>query len=117
LSKVNSIFRSARGDSAPARESVFIPRKFAHAWRSASGEPGKIINLYQPAGKMEEFFRKVGTFGAPPIHKTLSIGDLRLLFDAHGTDLAGPPPGWVVAQLGRAQSGAPNKIAFWGRGG
>jgi len=27
-----------------------------------SGRPAKIINVYQPAGKMEEFFREVSTF-------------------------------------------------------
>jgi DNA-binding transcriptional MerR regulator len=39
-------------------ESVFIPRKVEHVWSPAGG-PGKIINVYQPAGKMEEFFRLI----------------------------------------------------------
>src|SRR5205823_7611572 len=43
-----------------AGESVFIPRKIPHAWACASGKRGKIINVYQPAGKMEEFFRELG---------------------------------------------------------
>jgi DNA-binding transcriptional MerR regulator len=38
-------------------ESVFIPRKVPHVWACVSGKPGKIINVYQPAGKMEDFFR------------------------------------------------------------
>jgi hypothetical protein len=29
-------------------------------WDCVSGQPGKIINVYQPAGKMEEFFRELG---------------------------------------------------------
>ena len=47
-------------------ESVFIPRKVAHVWGSVSGKPGKIINVYQPAGKMEEFFREVGKYDGKP---------------------------------------------------
>src|SRR5579884_1440918 len=39
-------------------ESIFLPRKVPHVWRCVSGQPGKIINIYQPAGKMEEFFRE-----------------------------------------------------------
>ncbi len=37
-----------------AGESVFIPRKVPHVWACLSGKPGKIINVYQPAGKREE---------------------------------------------------------------
>src|SRR5688572_28474287 len=33
------------------RESIFIPRNIEHAW---GGVPAKIINSYQPAGKIEE---------------------------------------------------------------
>ena len=28
------------------------------------GKPTKIINVYQPAGKMEEFFREIGKYKA-----------------------------------------------------
>src|SRR3954447_24710399 len=37
-----------------AGESVFLPRKVSHVWACASDKPGKIINTYQPAGKMED---------------------------------------------------------------
>src|SRR6266542_1744768 len=47
---------------AGAGESVFLPRKVSHRWASVSGRPGKIVNVYQPAGKMEEFFREVGKY-------------------------------------------------------
>ena len=42
-----------------AGESVFIPRKVSHAWGCVVGKPSKIINVYQPAGRMEEFFHAV----------------------------------------------------------
>ncbi len=47
-------FRLAAGESA------FIPRNVSHAWARVGDQPGKIISVYQPAGKMEEFFRELG---------------------------------------------------------
>jgi DNA-binding transcriptional MerR regulator/quercetin dioxygenase-like cupin family protein len=85
-----------------AGESVFMPRKVAHMWGCVSGKPGKIINVYQPAGKMEEFFRELGK---PPkdlitaeqmVEKTYTEEQVELLcrlFEAHGMDLL-PPPGY-----------------------
>ena len=80
-------------------ESVFIPRKVAHVWGRVSDKPGKIINVYQPAGKMEEFFREVSTFKNLPtredvINKTYTeeqVQALHRLFSDHGMDLLGPP--------------------------
>lgn len=84
-----------------AGESVFIPRNIAHMWGCVSGKPGKIINVYQPAGKMEEFFRELGK---PPkdlitaeqmTEKTYTeeqVKSLCRLFEAHGMDVF-PPPG------------------------
>src|SRR5580658_2546641 len=77
-----------------AGESVFLPRKVAHVWGCVSGRPGKIINVYQPAGKMEEFFREAGKFSAPAIHEVLSLDEFRKFFRDHGMTLLGPPLGW-----------------------
>ena len=85
-----------------AGESIFIPRKTAHVWAS-TGKPGKIINVYQPAGKMEEFFRKLGKpfkeliTADQLVNKTYTkeqIEAMHRLFDAHGMDLLGPPLGF-----------------------
>src|SRR5205809_1192616 len=38
------------------RESMLIPRNIEHAWATVSA-PAKIINTYQPAGKIEDFFQ------------------------------------------------------------
>jgi DNA-binding transcriptional MerR regulator len=97
-----------------AGESVFIPRKVPHVWTCVSGKParilgldchsGKIINVYQPAGKMEEFFRELGKYnGKPYVHEALSIDELRRLFHDHGMDLLGPPllGEWKVEEDGR----------------
>jgi DNA-binding transcriptional MerR regulator/quercetin dioxygenase-like cupin family protein len=84
-----------------AGESVFIPRKTSHAWASATGRPGKIINVYQPAGKLEEFFAEVTHFKDLPtaeqvLKKTVSekqIKSMHKFFASHGMDLTGPPLG------------------------
>ena len=87
-----------------AGESIFIPRKVPHVWACANGKPGKIINVYQPAGKMEEFFRELGKYnGKPYVHEALSIDEFRRLFHDHGMDLLGPPllGEWKVEEDGR----------------
>jgi hypothetical protein len=37
---------------------MFIPRNIEHAWAG----PAKILNTYQPAGKIEEFFQVLAKF-------------------------------------------------------
>jgi DNA-binding transcriptional MerR regulator len=81
-----------------ARESMFIPRNVEHVW-SAVSAPAKIINTYQPAGKIEEFFQVLGKFEGLPtreqaINKTYTedqkIG-MKRVFEDHGMVLTGPP--------------------------
>ena len=80
-------------------ESVFIPRKVPHLWGCVNGRPGKIINVYQPAGKMEEFFRAVGESKDLPsreqvIERTYTEEQsdaVHQLFEAHGMKVLGPP--------------------------
>jgi len=82
-----------------AGESVFVPRKVSHVWATATGGPGKIINVYQPAGKMEEFFRAVANCKGLPSRENVinntytqeQIKTVHDLFDAHGMDVLGPP--------------------------
>ena len=75
-----------------AGESVFLPRKVAHVWATASAKPGTIINVYQPAGRMENFFHEVGRYERRPhIHEALTVDELSGLFGDHGMDLVGPP--------------------------
>ena len=86
-----------------AGESVFIPRKASHVWACVNGKPGKIIDVYQPAGRMEEFFRELGKYNGPYVHEVLSIDEFRRLFHDHGMDLLGPPLAgkWKVEEDGR----------------
>jgi DNA-binding transcriptional MerR regulator/quercetin dioxygenase-like cupin family protein len=83
---------------ASAGESVFLPRNVPHVWALASDQPGRIIDVYQPAGKIEEFFRALANFEDPPtaeqvIKKTYTedqVIRLRRLFQDHGMDLLSP---------------------------
>lgn len=87
-----------------AGESVFIPRKVPHVWACVSGKPARIINAYQPAGGMEEFYRELGKYNARPhVHEALSFDELCRLFHNHGMDLLGPPMAgeWKVEEDGR----------------
>ncbi|HKG90323.1 MAG TPA: MerR family transcriptional regulator [Gemmatimonadaceae bacterium] len=77
-----------------AGESVFVPRKAAHVWASVGDGPSRILNAYQPAGRLEQFFHEVGAYTDPPLHEVLSVEEMKRLFDAHGMRLLGPPLGW-----------------------
>jgi DNA-binding transcriptional MerR regulator len=88
-----------------AGESIFLPRKVAHVWACVNGGPGRIINAYQPAGKMEELFREISRpFKDLPTaeqmeNKTYTgqqIKSLHRFFDTYGMDLLGPPLGHEV---------------------
>ena len=80
------------------RESMFIPRNIEHAWTAVSA-PAKIINTYQPAGKIEEFFQVLAKFKDLPtreqaIEKSYTakqINELKRVFEAHGMIVTGPP--------------------------
>jgi hypothetical protein len=77
-----------------------IPRNVEHAWTAVS-TPTKIINAYQPAGKVEEFFQMLAKFKDLPsreqaIAKSYTaeqIDGLKRVFEAHGMIVTGPPLG------------------------
>lgn len=81
-----------------ARESMFIPRNVEHVWAAVSAA-AKIINTYQPAGKIEEFFQVLAKFEKLPtreqaINKTYTDEQkiaMNRLFEDHGMVLTGPP--------------------------
>ncbi len=62
-------------------------------------KPSKIINVYQPAGQMEEFFRAVGKSKDLPTREDVSantytekqVNAVKRLFSKHGIELLGPP--------------------------
>jgi DNA-binding transcriptional MerR regulator len=84
-----------------AGECVFLPRGVTHVWATASGAAVKILDVYQPAGKMEEFYREVGKYSV--IHEEMRFEKFQQLFRDHGMDLTGPPllGQWRVEEDGR----------------
>jgi DNA-binding transcriptional MerR regulator/quercetin dioxygenase-like cupin family protein len=80
------------------RESVLIPRNIEHAWVTISAR-SKVINTYQPAGKIEEFFQALAKFKDLPTpeqaiaknYRAEQVNGLKQVFEAHGMDVTGPP--------------------------
>jgi len=81
-----------------ARGSMFIPRNVEHVWAPVTA-PAQIINTYQPAGKIEEFFQVLAKLRELPtreqaMNKTYTEAQriaLKQVFEAHGMVLTGPP--------------------------
>jgi DNA-binding transcriptional MerR regulator len=81
-----------------AQESMFIPRNVEHVWASVTS-PAKILNAYQPAGKVEEFFQTLASLKELPtreqtINKNYTDDQkiaMKRVFETHGMILTGPP--------------------------
>ena len=71
---------------AKVGDSVLAPRRVAHAWARVGDKPGKLLVVFQPAGKMEAFFRALGEQKGPPARKVM-----QKLFLDHGMKIVGPP--------------------------
>jgi len=65
---------------------LFAPRGVPHVWMHAEDEPGRALIGFQPAGKMEAFFRKFTKGGVMPSNE-----ELPALFLEHGMKIVGPP--------------------------
>jgi mannose-6-phosphate isomerase-like protein (cupin superfamily) len=104
---VNGEFQFEVGDEkrhVGRGESIFLPRNVRHGWASVDGKPGQIINVYQPAGNMEHFFRELGKYqNGPRVHEVLSREEISKLFTDHGMEMVGPPllGEWKVDEDGK----------------
>jgi DNA-binding transcriptional MerR regulator len=86
-----------RSFRARTGESVFLPRRVPHVW-SSMGE-ARVIDVYQPAGRIEDFFHKLGEMPDPLTKEQLNnnayseeqVKTLEQLFDAHGMKMLGMP--------------------------
>jgi len=65
-------------------DSVLAPRGVPHVWASVGEQGGRILVAFQPAGKMEDFFRVVTAADAMPPQDPD-------LWRTHGMELLGPP--------------------------
>ena len=65
-------------------ESIFLPEKIPHAWTQISGK-GKMMVLFQPAGKMEEFFTTVAALDHEPTKE-----EMAKIFEDNEMKVVGP---------------------------
>lgn len=72
-------FKLAKGDS------IFMPRKVPHAWSQLS-ETGKMTVVFQPAGKMENFFVTVAALNHEP-----TPAEMQTIFADNEMQVVGPP--------------------------
>jgi quercetin dioxygenase-like cupin family protein len=68
-----------------AGDTIFLPRKVPHAFIQLT-EKGRLIVTYQPAGKMEAFFKKTTAWTAPP-----SKEEIIKVFEESDMKVIGPP--------------------------
>ena len=68
-----------------AGDSIFLPRKVAHAWTQVSPK-GRMTVIVQPAGKLEEFFVTMAALTSEP-----SKEEMVKLFADHDMQVVGPP--------------------------
>ena len=66
-------------------DSIFLPRKVAHAWTQVSGK-GKMIVTVQPAGKLENFFVTMAALDHEP-----SQQEIAKMFSDNDMQVVGPP--------------------------
>lgn len=65
-------------------DALLAPRGVPHVWASVGDQGGRILVAFQPAGRMEAFFRAVTAADAMPPQDSD-------LWRAHGMELLGPP--------------------------
>ncbi|HEV7347125.1 cupin domain-containing protein [Telluribacter sp.] len=68
-----------------AGDTIFLPRNVPHTWLQLS-DRGKLMYLLQPAGKMEEFFKKMNSLEGKPTAEVVQKIHL-----AHDLKVVGPP--------------------------
>lgn len=66
-------------------DSIFLPRKVQHAWTQVS-KKGKMAVIFQPAGKMENFFVTVSSLDKEPTPKEMAA-----IFESNEMSIVGPP--------------------------
>lgn len=68
-----------------AGDTIFLPQNVPHTWLQLS-DKGKLVYLLQPAGQMEEFFKKMNELKGPPTEELV-----QQIHQAHGMKIVGPP--------------------------
>lgn len=72
---------------AKAGDSVFGPRMVPHSFAKVGPVEGRLLMIFQPAGKMEECFRKI----SQGVTHNMSEAEQDAFREAHGFKRVGPP--------------------------
>ena len=67
-------------------DSVLAPRGVPHVWAHVGEGTGKLLIVFQPAGKMEAFFGELSKVEGAPQPEVM-----QRLFSSHGMEMTGPP--------------------------
>jgi mannose-6-phosphate isomerase-like protein (cupin superfamily) len=70
-------------------DSAFAPRKIPHAFAKISEAEGQLLIVFQPAGRMEDFFKQMAKFGSA-IPKNQEVV-MKELWQKYGMEVLGPP--------------------------
>lgn len=81
---------------AKAGDSVFGPRRVPHSFAKVGAAEGRLLMIFQPAGKMEECFRLISQ-GAT---RNMSEAEQDAFREAHGFKRVGPPLRQLKAMTG-----------------
>jgi quercetin 2,3-dioxygenase len=68
-----------------AGDTIYLPRKIQHTWLQLT-DKGKLMYQVQPAGKMEEFFKKMNSLKSIPTEEEVA----KISLD-HDIKVVGPP--------------------------
>jgi len=68
-----------------AGDTIFLPRNIQHAFIQLTNQ-AKVIVSYQPAGKMEAFFKATDQWTSPPLKE-----EIEKVFMDHDMKVVGPP--------------------------
>jgi len=76
-----------------AGDSAFAPRRIPHAFAKINDGPAQMLVAFQPAGKMEDFFKEMAKLGpaVPGAGGPQQQERLKKLWHDHGMELVGPP--------------------------
>ena len=74
---------------AKAGDSVYGPRKIPHTFSKVGPGQGRLLMLFQPAGKMEEYFNKL----AAGVYRDSTPDQRDAARKQHGFERVGPPIG------------------------
>ena len=67
-------------------DSVLAPRGVPHVWAHVGEGTGRLLIVFQPAGKMEAFFGELSKVEGAPQPEVM-----QRLFSSHGMEMTGPP--------------------------